>query len=272
MPALPRIKPVYRTGVRSLSTIIKTEVPTASNGTITVLKFNRPEAKNAISLKLNDELRECVLDVATGRTNPQALILASNVPKIFCAGADLKERRSFTPADTAAFLQQLNSTLDILEDLEIPTLTAIDGLALGGGLEIALATDFRVLSTTSAVGLPETKLAILPGAGGTKRLPKVVGHTRALEAVLTGRRIPAEEALQWGLATAVADDSLQKAIEIAQNICEGGPIGVRAAKKAVVGGTGAWAEAMYQRVLPTKDRIEALVAFAEKRKPNFKGE
>ncbi|UNI17460.1 Methylglutaconyl-CoA hydratase [Purpureocillium takamizusanense] len=294
-----------------------TNLPAAGSGHIRVLELNRPSARNAISKALLASLRAEVDDIhaqydaASGRElkhgggdaqqlgPTRALVLASAVDNCFCAGADLKERRGFTPQETADFLTNLNATFTSLADLPVPSISAISSLALGGGLELALATHFRVLTSNATVGLPETRLAILPGAGGTYRLPAVVGLARARDLVLTGRRVAAPEAYFIGIADrlvevvppederdaagAAAPDAgakilqvarraaLSEAVRLAQEICEGGPVAVRAALQAV-----AWARPekeaeMYQRVVDTEDRNEALKAFQEKRKPVFKG-
>ena len=168
--------------------------------------------------------------------------------------------------------------------LPIPTITALSSLALGGGLELALTTNLRIFASSALVALPETRLAIIPGAGGTYRLPALVGPSRALDMLLTGRRVGGAEAYFWGLCerlVEVGDEegmqkgvarerTLQGAVEVARGICEGGPAAVRAVLRAV--GRGEDVEnAEYEVVVGTRDRDEALRAFAEKRKPVFKG-
>lgn len=249
-------------------------------GSIAKVAFNRPKAKNAISQQMLDELHEYVMCLATRDPSVEkvrAMVLTSNLPDVFCAGADLKERKTFTPAQTTQFLSKLNDTLTKIQGLEIPTISAIQGLALGGGLEIALSTDFRAMSSTAKLGLPETRLAILPGAGGTHRLPKLIGYSRALDMILTGRRVEAPEALSFGLVNRVAEETgdeaaTNAAMKMAEQICEGGPIAINAAKRAVKGRSPDWERAAYEKVVNSKDKFEALEAFAQKRKPNFKGE
>jgi methylglutaconyl-CoA hydratase len=249
-------------------------------GSIAKVTFNRPKAKNAISQQLLDELHEYVMRLATKDPSVEkvrAMVLTSSLPDVFCAGADLKERKTFTPAQTTQFLTKLNDTLTKIQGLEIPTISAVQGLALGGGLEIALSTDFRVMSSTAKFGLPETRLAILPGAGGTHRLPKLIGYSRALDMILTGRRVEASEALSFGLVNRVAEEpgneaATNSAMKMAEQICEGGPIAINAAKRAVKGRSPDWERAAYEKVVNSKDKFEALDAFAQKRKPNFTGE
>ncbi|KAL7805828.1 ClpP/crotonase-like domain-containing protein [Trichoderma aethiopicum] len=296
-----------------------------SNGHIRILELNRPDARNAISKALLASLRAEIHDVQRqygpdgeelpapqrfgGAAGPdekgptRALILASAVDTCFCAGADLKERRGFTQEETAEFLANLRSTLTDLSNLQIPTISAISSLALGGGLELALSTHFRVLSSNATVGLPETRLGIIPGAGGTYRLPAIVGLSRARDLVLTGRRVAAPEAYFLGIAdrlvevlpederdasgsSAAADGAkgsgsniletarraaLSEAVRLAQEICEGGPVAIRAALQAVAWAREEKENEMYKRVVNTEDRNEALKAFQEKRKPVFKG-
>ncbi|RPA98711.1 ClpP/crotonase [Choiromyces venosus 120613-1] len=262
--------------------ITKTTIPAAHTGHITLLTLARPVAKNAISTALLKELREHVTPLLNPTsTSTRALILASNVPGIFCAGADLKERATFTPEQTATFLANLRGALRDISALPIPTISAISGLALGGGLELALATDLRVLGSRAQVGLPETRLGIIPGAGGTYRLPRLIGVSRAKDLIFTGRRVSAEEALVLGLANRVVkvaeergegmDEVVTAAVELAGEICGGGPVALRMGKRAVEGGCEETENKAYEGVVATEDRDEALKAFREKRKPVFKG-
>lgn len=194
---------------------------------------------------------------------------------------------------TDAFLLNLQSTFTALSSLPIPTISAISSVALGGGLELALCTHFRVLASTAQVGLPETRLGIIPGAGGTYRLPALIGLSRARDLILTGRRVSAPEAYFLGIADRLVqvlpeettegeaegkvdmgkarDETLKEAIKLAGEICEGGPVAIRAALNAVQWAREDVENKMYQRVIGTEDRNEALKAFREKRKPVFKG-
>ena len=191
------------------------------------------------------------------------------------------------PYSTREFLQDLRSTFTALSTLPIPTISAIGSISFGGGLELALCTNFRVMASTASVGLPETRLAITPGGGGTYRLPALIGTSRARDMILTGRRVSGEEAYFVGLADRLVQITeeelngagvargkvLEQAIEMATVICEGGPIAIRAAMQAIQGWEkGADSEnAAYNLVIQTQDRTEALRAFGEKRKPAFKG-
>ncbi len=186
-----------------------------------------------------------------------------------------------------AFLKTLRATFTRLAELPIPTISAINSTAFGGGLELALCTHFRVLASSATVALPETRLAIVPGGGGTYRLPALIGLARARDLILTGRRVQGPEAYFIGLADRLVEITeeeqnspgaargkvLGTAVGMARDICEGGPVAIRAAMQAVDG----WQKGeesenkAYELTLPTEDRLEALRAFGEKRKPVFKG-
>jgi methylglutaconyl-CoA hydratase len=187
---------------------------------------------------------------------------------------------------TKQFLTLLRDTFTRISLLRIPTISAISSVAFGGGLELALTTTFRVFGSSSTVALPETRLALIPGAGGTFRLPALIGTARARDMILTGRRVTAAEAYFLGLCDRLVEvDGVQgdktkerelvltQAVALARDVCEGGPVATRAALQAVNSwGAGEEAENQaYERVLTTQDRIEALKAFGEKRPPIFKG-
>ncbi|KAF4548614.1 Enoyl-CoA hydratase/isomerase-like protein 4 [Elsinoe fawcettii] len=273
-------------------TLKLTSIPAPHSGSIKILSLNRPSARNAISKQLLSDLSHEIetihsehADGASGST--RAVILASESDACFCAGADLKERLTFTPEETSAFLAKLRGTFSRLAQLPIPTISAISSTAFGGGLELALCTHLRVFSSTSLVALPETRLAIIPGAGGTFRLPGIIGQSRARDMIITGRRVGGPEAYFLGLCDRLVDVDMEEtkqegvarkkvldaAVQLARDICEGGPVAIKAALEAVEGcGLGQESEnRAYDKVLVTKDRIEALKAFGEKRKPVFMG-
>ncbi|EME40189.1 hypothetical protein DOTSEDRAFT_74866 [Dothistroma septosporum NZE10] len=276
----------YSSGLQSTIKLSSLQAP--HSGEIAVLSLNRPKARNAISKQMLGELNRVVeqLHSEGAKSSTRALILASESDDAFCAGADLKERLTFTEEDTKDFLQTLRSTFHRLSTLPIPTISAISSTAFGGGLELALCTNFRVMASTASIGLPETRLAIIPGGGGTYRLPALIGESRARDLILTGRRVSGEEAYFIGLCDRIVQVQegekeggvargkvLEQAVEMATNICDGGPVAIRAAMQAVDGwGKGAESEnRAYEQVINTSDRNEALRAFGEKRKPNFKG-
>ncbi|EAW09723.1 putative mitochondrial methylglutaconyl-CoA hydratase (Auh) [Aspergillus clavatus NRRL 1] len=280
----------YSYSTASDDAVIQTEqVPAPGSGSIRVLLLNRPKARNALSRNLLDNLAKQVHSIAAenGTGPTRALIIASNADAAFCAGADLKERAKMTKEETNAFLTKLRGTFHDLAALQIPTISAISSMALGGGLELALCTHLRVFASSAIVGLPETRLAIIPGAGGTYRLPALIGPNRARDMILTGRRVSGPEAYFLGLcdrlvevlpeeegeAGAAREKVLRESIKLALDICEGGPIAIKQAIQAVAGyqrGEVAENEA-YNGVIETEDRYEALRAFAEKRMPAFRG-
>ncbi len=247
---------------------------------IVLVGLNRPAAKNALGRQLLAEIRQ---ELAGLRFDPavRVVVVHSLVPGIFCAGADLKEREAMSPAEAAAFVQSIRATFTELEELPMPTLAAIEGGAFGGGLELALAADLRVAGSEAKLGLVETALAIIPGAGGTQRLPRLIGLSRAKELIFTARRIGAEEAGRLGLVDrlAAAGEALPQALLLAREILPNGPVALRLAKQALNRGAElhlasglAFEQACYAQVLATKDRLEGLAAFREKRQPRFRGE
>ncbi|KUL91984.1 hypothetical protein ZTR_01191 [Talaromyces verruculosus] len=271
------------------STINVQQVPAPGSGYVRVLLLNRPKARNAISKELLNALRFQVdaISAEQGNGPTRALVLASNADSAFCAGADLKERKGMSKEETNAFLTKLRGTLSRLEALPIPTISAISSVALGGGLELALSTQLRVFGSTSTVGLPETRIAIIPGAGGTYRLPKLIGLSRARDLILTGRKVTGAEAYFLGICDRLVEITpeeekqegvarnkvLHEGVKLALDICEGGPLAIKAALQAVNQyEKGEEAEnAAYDTVVETEDRLEALLAFAEKRKPVYRG-
>ncbi|RVX67794.1 hypothetical protein B0A52_07722 [Exophiala mesophila] len=263
--------------------------PAPHSGNIRVLLLDRPEARNALSRRLIADLRRHVDEIQAegGRGGTRALIIASNTDKAFCAGADLRERKGMTQEETREFLLNMRNTFTDLSKLPIPTITAISSVALGGGLELGLCTTMRVFGSGVTVGQPETKLAIIPGAGGTYRLPALIGLNRARDMIITGRRVSGAEAYFLGLCNRLVEilpeeekeegkaraKVLEASLQLANDICEGGPIALTQAMRAVEGwqrGEASENEA-YEVVLETEDRLEALKAFSEKRKPAFKG-
>jgi methylglutaconyl-CoA hydratase len=247
---------------------------------IVLLGLDRPSAKNALGRQLLVEFRQTLAGL---RLDPavRVVVVHSLVPKAFCAGADLKERAGMSPAEAAAFVQGIRTAFTELADLPVPTLAAIEGSALGGGLELALAADLRVAGAEASMGLVETSLAIIPGAGGTQRLPRLIGISRAKELIFTARRIGAEEASRLGLVDRLVavGEALPEALALAREILPNGPVALRMAKQAVNRGAElnlvsglAFEQACYAQVLSTRDRLEGLAAFRERRKPRFRGE
>ncbi|KAF0933792.1 hypothetical protein E2562_019252 [Oryza meyeriana var. granulata] len=246
---------------------------------IVEMRLERPEARNAIGKEMLQGLRSAIEKLEADAT-ANVVLLASSVPKVFCAGADLKERRLMSPCEVREFVNSLRSTFLSFEALSVPTIAIVEGAAFGGGLELALSCDLRICGENATFSLPETGLAIIPGAGGTQRLPRIVGKSRAKELIFTGRRFDAVEAVTTGVVNycVPTGEAYKKALELAQEINQKGPLAIRMAKKAINQGMEvdlsaglAVEEECYEQVLHTQDRLEGLAAFAEKRKPVYTG-
>ncbi|KAL8684796.1 MAG: hypothetical protein Q9218_008132 [Villophora microphyllina] len=319
-------------------------IPAPHCGHIRVVSLNSPRNKNALSKQLLRELEEEVSDInnqslleaeAWKERSPntpigsgiRAVVFASDVDDVFCAGADLKERATMSSKEYVpfleqqealitlmkslnavyhrqlskrfanpltrvnAFLTQLRGTFDMIANMPVPSISAISSKALGGGFELALATTFRVFTHTTLVGLPETRLGIIPGAGGTYRLQQLLTKSRALNILLTGRKVSGLQAYHMGLCDCLAHDPsvpeqhrhiikdtvlrplvLNEALIMAHKICQGAPASTMALMQMMKAGANAKSEAeAYKGLLETADRDEALRAFGEKRKPEFTG-
>ncbi|XP_043833899.1 methylglutaconyl-CoA hydratase, mitochondrial isoform X1 [Dromiciops gliroides] len=254
------------------------------NKGIVVLGINRSYAKNALSKNLIKMLSKAV-DALKSDKKVRTIIVRSEVPGIFCAGADLKERTQMNLNEVSSFVSKSRAVINEMANLPVPTIAAIDGIALGGGLELALACDIRVAAASAKMGLVETKLAIIPGAGGTQRLPRAIGMALAKEMIFSARVLDGQEAKSIGLISHVleqnetGDAAYRKALALAREFLPQGPVAMRVAKLAINQGmevdlvTGlAIEEACYAQTIPTKDRLEGLLAFKEKRPPRYKGE
>jgi enoyl-CoA hydratase/carnithine racemase len=243
-----------------------------------VLTLNRPEAMNSFNFAMLRGLRDKVEAI---QYDPEArVVIITGAGKAFCAGADLKERATLSETQVKEFIYIIRNLFTFIESLRLPVIAAVNGVALGGGTELALACDLRIASSSAFLGLTETRLAIIPGAGGTQRLPRLVGRGKAKELIFTGRRVDAAEALQIGLVNQVSTPGglLDDALAMAGMICETGPIAIQQAKYAINHGletdlhTGLAIESnAYWITIPTEDRLEGLTAFREKRKPVYKG-
>lgn len=244
---------------------------------IRVLTLDRPPV-NALGLDLVGDLEQAVARLP--RDAAARCLIVRSSQRHFCAGADLKERQSMSIDDVRAFVTRLSSVMSAVAKLPFPSIAAIRGAAVGGGCELALACDLRIVAEDATMGLRETALAILPGAGGTQRLARIAGPARAKRWIFTARAHSAAEALADGVADkVVSSERLDfEARRLAETIAANGPIAVRQAKKAIDGGIDlpiadalAFEWDCYQAVLETEDRDEALRAFAERRPPRFKG-
>lgn len=246
---------------------------------ILILTLNRPAVMNAFNFALLRALGE---QIETVRFRPEVrvLIITGAGQKAFCSGADLKERVSLSDIQVREYITTIRNLFTSIEQLNKPVIAAVNGVALGGGTELALASDLRIASLSATMGLTETRLAIIPGGGGTQRLPRLIGRGKAKELIFTGRRVDAQEALQIGLVNKICEpaDLLAECIKMATMICETGPIAIEQAKYAINYGletdihTGLAIESnAYWITIPTEDRLEGLAAFREKRKPVYKG-
>ncbi|XP_061040185.1 enoyl-CoA hydratase domain-containing protein 2, mitochondrial isoform X1 [Eubalaena glacialis] len=252
---------------------------------ITEILMNRPSARNALGNIFVSELLEALAQLREDR-QVRVLIFRSGVKGVFCAGADLKEREQMSEAEVGVFVQRLRGLMNEIAAFPAPTIAAMDGFALGGGLELALACDLRVAAASSAVmGLIETTRGLLPGAGGTQRLPRCLGVALAKELIFTGRRLSGAQAQALGLVNhAVAQNeegnaAYHRARALAQEILPQAPIAVRLGKVAIDRGievdiaSGMAIEGIcYAQNIPTRDRLEGMAAFREKRAPRFVGE
>lgn len=248
---------------------------------IAYVTLNRPEVLNCFNYDTLLELESAVEEI---RYNPEVrvVIFTGAGEKAFSAGADLKERKTLSENQVRRNVNKIGRVFADIESLPQPTIAAMNGYAFGGGFELALACDFRIAVQEAKMGLTELSWAIIPGAGGTQRLPRLIGEAKAMELILTAQKLSADEAHGYGILNRVVSDQEQliaTAEEIAAAIIKNGPIAVRQAKHAIKQGmnadlqTGLAIESKaYEVTIPTKDRVEALVAFAEKRAPIFKGE
>ncbi|KKI90305.1 enoyl-CoA hydratase [Bacillus sp. SA1-12] len=253
---------------------------TKLNKGIVMITLNRPEAGNSLSLQLLEKLQEVISSL---NFNPlvRCVVITGAGERMFCSGADLKERAEMDLNQVKMAVAKIGETINALEALPQPVIAAINGSAFGGGTELALACDIRIASETAKLALTETSLGIIPGAGGTQRLPRLVGKGKAKELIYTARRIDANEAKDIGLVEYVspAESLLNKVLSIANQIVKNAPIAITQAKFAIDNGfevdlhSGLLIErSAYERTIPTKDRLEGLDAFKEKRPPNFTGE
>jgi enoyl-CoA hydratase/carnithine racemase len=247
---------------------------------IIIVTINRPERRNALDRPTLAAGRTLIRDIHFDKA-ARVLIVTGAGDKAFCAGADLKEREHMTMVEVRQYIRYIRDTFTEMENLPIPVIAAINGVSMGGGTEMALACDLRVASPNAKITLNETSLAIIPGGGGTVRLPRLIGRGRAKDMILTARWVEAEEALDIGLINRIAPKGklMETAINVARQILENGPIAITQAKYVINRGLEITLEEAlqlesdaYEVTIPTKDRVEALEAFKEKRKPQFKGE
>jgi len=246
---------------------------------VRVLTITRPEKLNALDratlAALGDRLAALATDTAL-----RVLVITGAGPKAFVAGADISEFEGLSPDEATRLARQGQAVLDRLESLPVPTIAAINGYALGGGCELALACTFRLVADTARIGLPETSLGLIPGFGGTQRLARAVGRQQALELILTGRQVGAEEAVRLGLALRAvpAVHLMEEALALAAQLASRAPLALRYAREAVADGLdrpladGLALEArLFGLAAATADMREGVRAFLEKRQATFTG-
>ena len=242
-----------------------------------MIRLDRPPM-NAIDEELTRDLRAAA-EEASRREDVRAVVLWGG-EKVFAAGADIKMMAGMSPAEAKPMIAGLQDTLSMVEEIPKVTIAALTGYALGGGCELAMCADLRYAAEDAKLGQPEIKLGIIPGAGGTQRLPRLVGPSRAREIIYSGRMVPSEEALRIGLVDAVfpADRVYEEAFESARRYARGPTQALRAAKLAITWGgrtdlrTGLVIEReAFVDLFATKDRSEGMAAFVDKREARFEG-
>ncbi len=243
---------------------------------VAVITLNRPNVKNALNTALMRELLSA-LDAFLGDESVRALVVTGG-PRFFSAGADIKEMSDKTLVE--AYLADMGRFWDAVGNYPKPVIAAVNGYAYGGGLEMVMACDIVICSEDSKFGQPEINLGIFPGAGGTQRLPRIVGKHRAMEMILTGRPIGAQEAYMLGLVNRVvpAESVLEHAVDVAREIASKSPIAVRLAKEAIKAAFNTpldvgllFEHRLFYMAFGSEDKAEGMRAFLEKREPHFKG-
>jgi enoyl-CoA hydratase len=258
-----------------MSSSFETLILDVDDSGICILTVNRPDKMNALNNQVFEEL-DAALDHIKSNTEIKGIIVTGSGDKAFVAGADIKELN--TLGDSEAIKKSLRGqrVFQKLENLTIPVIAAVNGYALGGGCELAMACHIRIASKNALMGLPEVSLGLIPGYGGTQRLPKLVGEAKALELTLTGKFAKAEEAKAIGLVNDVAEDSaLEAATEMMKNMMKQGPLALKNAILAIKessNDSGFETEAdLFGELYNTDDFKEGTSAFLEKRKPTFTG-
>jgi len=246
-------------------------------GPVATIRLERPPA-NALSRQVSDELRDSVVEA--GRRDDVRAVVVWGGPKTFAAGADLKEVAQLSRRDVRPVVSALGDALTLLEEMPKVTIAAIEGYCLGGGCELALACDFRFAARDATLGQPEIALGIIPGAGGTQRLPRLVGLARARDLIYSGRRVGADDALAMGLVDRVSPSGKvrEEATEVALRYANGPTLALAAAKEALNAaalgelrrGLGVERDA-FVGLFDTADQKEGVAAFLEKREPRFTG-
>jgi enoyl-CoA hydratase/carnithine racemase len=245
-----------------------------------LLTLDRPQVANAINTVMARELLEFFTDLTANAGALRCLIITGAGDKAFCAGGDLKERDGMSDEDWSTQHALVERTIVLILECPIPVIALVNGAAFGGGCEIAMAADFAYAASTARFALTETRLGIIPGAGGTQTLPRAVGTRRAMELICTATSFRSDEALQWGLVNRVVppEQLLNEGFATADRIAANAPLAVRQAKKSIRVGMQMdlhhgmqYAIEAYNQLIGTNDRREGVRSFVEKRKPVFSG-
>jgi enoyl-CoA hydratase len=246
---------------------------------VAVLTIDRQEKLNALDLQVTEEIGQALLELEA--EGPRAIVVTGAGERSFVAGADISAMSVMSPLEAKRFSEIGHAAMALLDRAPVPTIAAVNGYALGGGCEVALACDVRIAAENATFGFPEVSLGILPGMGGTQRLPRLIGPAFAKELIFTGRRIGAKEAHEIGLVNRVvpSGEAFKAAMELAAEIAANGPLAVRHAKAAtnraldvdLVSGLEYEAD-QFALLFATEDAREGMRAFAERRKPEFKGQ
>ncbi|MEM0205297.1 MAG: enoyl-CoA hydratase/isomerase family protein [Nitrososphaerota archaeon] len=243
--------------------------------------LSRPEKLNAISLRMLDELSSVLEELSTDKDIRVVLLKGNPEGRSFSAGVDISTFINLKPLDALYVSTRLQSVVNMLETFPKPVIAVIDGYALGGGFELALGCDFRIASNRAELGLPEIKLGLIPGGGGTQRLPRIVGEAKAKELIMFGERLKSEDALRIGLVNWITQPEKldEEARKIAQRLAEAPPIALRTIKDVIrltrhgpIEEGLAFEATSFASLFTTKDSVEGISAFLSKRKPNFTGE